>query len=234
MQNLDILLADLKIHIEHNYAFMTKFCKKYTCEFDVSDIAVESHNADVQKEFENADGVEIGVCESLCIYRAIAEQLPHFDRFVFHGAAVEYQNNAYVFAAPSGTGKTTHISLWKKHLGDSLSVINGDKPIIKAAQNDFTVYGTPWAGKEGLHNNIKAPLKAICFLKQGKQNKISCLDKNEALTRILKQVYIPKNKNALSQTLSLVGNIIENIPIYLLECDISDNAFETSFNVLTK
>lgn len=234
MQNLDILLADLKIHIEHNYAFMTKFCKKYTCEFDVSDIAVESHNADVQKEFENADGVEIGVCESLCIYRAIAEQLPRFDRFVFHGAAVEYQNNAYVFAAPSGTGKTTHISLWKKHLGDSLSVINGDKPIIKAAQNDFTVYGTPWAGKEGLHNNIKAPLKAICFLKQGKQNKISRLDKSDALTRILKQVYIPKNKNALSQTLSLISNIIENIPIYLLECDISDNAFETSFNVLTK
>lgn len=234
MQNLDILLADLKIHIEHNYAFMTKFCKKYTCEFDVSDIAVESHNADVQKEFENADGVEIGVCESLCIYRAIAEQLPRFDRFVFHGAAVEYQNNAYVFAAPSGTGKTTHISLWKKHLGDSLSVINGDKPIIKASQNDFTVYGTPWAGKEGLHNNIKAPLKAICFLKQGKQNKISLLDKSEALTRILKQVYIPKNKNALSQTLSIISNIIENIPIYLLECDISDNAFETSFNVLTK
>lgn len=234
MQNLDILLADLKIHIEHNYAFMTKFCKKYTCEFDVSDIAVESHNADVQKEFENADGVEIGVCESLCIYRAIAEQLPRFDRFVFHGAAVEYQNKAYVFAAPSGTGKTTHISLWKKHLGDSLSVINGDKPIIKAAQNDFTVYGTPWAGKEGLHNNIKAPLKAICFLKQGKQNKILRLDKSDALTRILKQVYMPKNKNALSQTLSLISNIIENIPIYLLECDISDNAFETSFNVLTK
>lgn len=234
MQNLDILLANLKIHIEHNYDFMTKFCKKYTCEFDVSDIAVESHNADVQKEFENVDGVEIGVCESLCIYRAIAEQLPRFDRFVFHGAAVEYQNNAYVFAAPSGTGKTTHISLWKKHLGDSLSVINGDKPIIKAAQNDFTVYGTPWAGKEGLHNNIKAPLKAICFLKQGKQNKILRLDKSDALTRILKQVYMPKNKNALSQTLSLISNIIENIPIYLLECDISDNAFETSFNVLTK
>lgn len=234
MQNLDILLADLKIHVEHDYDFMTKFCKKYLCEFSSPDITVVSYKAATIKEFENANGVEIGVCESLCVYRSIAEQLPFFERFVFHGAAVEYQNNAYVFAAPSGTGKTTHITLWKKYLGDSLTVINGDKPIIKASNNDFTVYGTPWAGKEGLHNNIKSPLKAICFLKQATQNKIIPLGKSEALDRILKQTYIPKNKNALSETLKLIGNVIENIPVYLLECDISELAFKTAYDVLTK
>lgn len=234
MQNLDILLADLKIHVEHDYDFMTKFCKKYLCEFSSPDITVVSSKAATIKKFENANGVEMGVCESLCIYRSIAERLPFFERFVFHGAAVEYQNNAYVFAAPSGTGKTTHITLWKKYLGDSLTVINGDKPIIKASNDDFTVYGTPWAGKEGLHNNIKAPLKAICFLKQATQNKIISLGKSEALDRILKQTYIPKNKNALSETLKLIGNVIENIPVYLLECDISELAFKTAYDVLTK
>lgn len=45
---------------------------------------------------------------------------------------------------------------------------------------------------------------------------------------------MPQNATALSRTLSLLDKLIENIPIYMLECDISREAFETSYNEMTK
>lgn len=233
MQKIDILLADLKINIEHKYDYISYLCKDYISQSDTPDIIAKADNAAILKEKELVPSAPIESCESLCIYRAIGEQLPHFDRFVFHGAAIEYGGNAYLFTAPSGTGKTTHINLWKQYLGDKVDIINGDKPIIKAG-NISTVYGTPWAGKEGYQRNTSAPLKAICILKQGKENKITKLELAEAVNHLMRQVYLPKNQISLSATLSLLGKMIENTPVYLLECDISKQAFETSFNQMAK
>jgi len=212
---------------------MLRLCKDYIADFEKSDItAVTDENA-VLKEKEMVPAAPIETCESLCIYRAIAEQLPQFDRFVFHGAAIEHGGNAYLFTAPSGTGKTTHINLWKKYLGNNVNIINGDKPIINVADNPI-IYGTPWAGKEGYQRNVSAPLKAICILKQGKTNNITRLKTADALNHIMRQVYMPHNVQALSKTLALIGKIIENIPVYMLECDISEEAFRTSYEELTK
>lgn len=233
MQKVNILLSDLKISIEHKYDFMTGFCKKYVAEFNMSDITVKTDETAVLKEKETVPNADIAVCESLCIYRSIAEQLPQFDRFVFHGAAIECDGNAYLFTAPSGTGKTTHINLWKKNLGDRVDIINGDKPIIKTGDT-VTVYGTPWAGKEGLHRNASAPLKAICILKQGKTNNITRLDKSDAVNHLMRQVYMPRDIAALSKTLTLLGTMIEKIPVYILQCDISNDAFEVSYDALIK
>ena len=233
MQKIDILLADLKINIEHKYDYMSYLCKDYISQSDTPDIIAKADNAAILKEKELVPSAPIESCESLCIYRAIGERLPHFDRFVFHGAAIEYGGKAYLFTAPSGTGKTTHINLWKQYLGDKVDIINGDKPIIKAG-NISTVYGTPWAGKEGYQRNTSAPLKAICILKQGKENKITKLELAEAVNHLMRQVYLPSNPSALSKTLELLGTVIENTPVYLLECDISKQAFETSFNQMAK
>ncbi len=233
MYKLDILLADLKIQIEHEYHYMSQFCKDYLSEFDAPDITAIADKKSILKEKELVPGAPIEACESLCIYRAIAEQLPQFNRFVFHGAAIEYDGSAYLFTAPSGTGKTTHINLWHKYLGDKVDIINGDKPIISADKTS-TVYGTPWAGKEGYQRNTQAPLKAICILKQSKTNSIVRLKNSEAINHLMRQVYLPSNPLALSKTLELLGTVIENTPVYILECDISKEAFETSFNQMTK
>ncbi len=233
MPKLDILLADLKIQIEHKYDYMSQFCKDYLFEFGAPDITAKTDKESILKEKELVPGAHIESCESLCIYRAIAEQLPQFDRFVFHGAAIEYEGEAYLFTAPSGTGKTTHINLWRKYLGDKVDIINGDKPIIKV-DDTATVYGTPWAGKEGYQHNASAPIGAICILKQSKTNSIVRLKNSEAINHLMRQVYLPHNPLSLSKTLELLGVLIENTPVYMLECDISKEAFEASFNAMTK
>ena len=232
-QKIDILLADLKVNLEHNYDYMSHFCKDYISQFDTPDIIAKADESAILKEKEMVPTAPIESCESLCIYRSIGEQLPHFDRFVFHGAAIEYDGNAYLFTAPSGTGKTTHINLWRKYLGDKVDVINGDKPIIRVGEAS-TVYGTPWAGKEGYQRNTSAPLKAICILKQGKTNNIVRLPKSVAVNHLMRQVYLPHDSVALSKTLALLGTMIESTPVYMLECDISQAAFKTSYNEMTK
>ena len=230
---LDIMLSDLKIHIEYKYDYMQQLCKDYLAQFDKADISARAEDSAILKEKEMVPQAPLESCESLCIYRTIAEQLPTFDRFVFHGAAIEYDGNAYLFTAPSGTGKTTHINLWKKHLGDKVGIVNGDKPIIHVG-DAVTVYGTPWAGKEGYQRNTKASLKAICILKQSKTNSIVRLPTGDAINRLMRQVYIPHNAIALSRTLDLLGQMIQKIPVYELLCDISENAFKTSYTEMTK
>ncbi len=233
LKSFSVKISDLKININHKYNFLYDFCREYIIAYaNAADICVESCETDIKKEHNTVPEAPIEVCESLCVYRAIAEQLPQFDRFVFHGAAIEYNGEAYLFTAPSGTGKTTHINLWKKHLGDKVDIINGDKPIINVS-NTCTVYGTPWAGKEGLCRNTSAPLKTICILRQAKTNKIARLKSTDAVNHLMQQVYLPKDEAALSKTLSLLGQLIESTPVYMLDCDISKQAFDTSFNMLT-
>lgn len=232
MPKLDIMLSGLKISIEHNYDYMLSFCKDYAAQFDKPDITARAEPNAILKEKAMVPGAPIESCESLCIYRVIGEQLPGFDRFVFHGAAIEYDGDAYLFTAPSGTGKTTHINLWRRYLGDKVDIINGDKPIIHAGKSS-TVYGTPWAGKEGYQRNTSAPLKAICILKQGKINSIVRLPKSAAVNHLMRQVYLPHDPVSLSKTLELLGAVIENIPVYIMECDISEQAFNVSYKTLT-
>lgn len=212
---------------------MLKFCEDYKSDYDEADIEVCTNDEEILKEKMLVPNAPVEACESLCIYREIAEKLPFYDRFVFHGAAIEHQGNAYLFTAPSGTGKTTHINLWRKNLGNKVNIINGDKPIVELAENTV-VYGTPWAGKEGYQRNVSAPIKAVCILKQSKSNSIIRLGIGDALNGVIKQVYMPKNPESLAKTLSLIGRFLENVPVYLLQCDISDEAFQIAYNEMTK
>ncbi len=226
-----IRLADLNIGLFAS-AGIKKLCTDYIISEASVSISVEVTDSALEQEAARSEAPSRLQCESLLVYRELAERLPQFSRFVFHGAAIEYDNKAYLFTAPSGTGKTTHIKLWQEYLGDKVRVINGDKPIV-CTQNEPRAYGSAWAGKERMHNNISAPIGAVCIIKRGKENKIRLLSKSESISGIVSQVYLPQNSEALSKTLSLINELILKTPIYELRCDISKDAFLTSFNEIT-
>ena len=50
------------------------------------------------------------------------------DIFLMHGSALCMDDRAYIFTAPSGTGKSTHARLWREIYGDRVRMINDDKP----------------------------------------------------------------------------------------------------------
>lgn len=174
-----------------------------------------------------------GYNEGACIYQAIGEQLPLYNRLLMHGAAITYEQDGYLFTASSGTGKTTHIYLWKKYLGEKVDIVNGDKPIIHIEDEQVTVCGTPWGGKENWQKNRMVPLKGICFLRQAKKNQITQVEPGELVGAIMQQVYLPNDEMAAAQTLYLLDKLMRMVPIYVLQCDMSEEAVKCSFEKMT-
>lgn len=235
MFEFKIKLADKLILLKSQFEFSRDFCRDYLFDFACApDITAQVPFNEVEEEMSAAEvAVTPQYAECLCLYRKIAEKLPLFDRCVMHGAAIEYGGSAFIFTAPSGTGKTTHIKLWKKYLGQKVSIINGDKPILKIKKDGVTAFSSAWSGKENLQYNTSAPLQAICLLKQAKQNKIYRVDPKKHLAALLNQIYLPRDEESAGKTLRLFSQLLEQIPIYILECDISQAAVKTSFEALT-
>ena len=224
--------SDLNIKIKSIYDYTYDFCREYICD-GTPDFAVETTEEKIDAEINTVDfGPSRGYAESICIYREIAEKLPEFNRCVFHGAVLEYNNKGFIFTAPSGTGKTTHIRLWKKFLGDKVSIVNGDKPILHIEKDGVIAYATPYAGKEKYQNHSSVQLCGICIIKRGKENRIEKVKAGDYLTEIITQMYMPFEPEHSIKTLELLDTLLKTVPLYVLHCDISEEAFKTSFGEL--
>ena len=231
--NFRIDIAELTAELITRYEENRRFCADFLSNSECADIIASVSEEEIDREMGAYDTpFSRKYCECVCLYRSIAEQLPAFDRFVFHGASIKVRDKGYIFTAPSGTGKSTHVSLLMKYFEDEVTVINGDKPIVGILQNGVNVYSCPWAGKEGWKNNISAPVGGIILLRRGKINCISKISPAEYFDELMKQVYIPKNGVAMLRTLELLDALAERVPFYLLECDISRDAAETSYEIM--
>ena len=235
MPQFCLQLAGLSVSVASQYSQVEHMCSGYEVPKGASsDIDVRIDPQDIDAERDEGAWSD-AYLETLAVYRQIAEALPAFDRMLVHGALLSFQGEGYLFAAPSGTGKSTHALLWKRFLGDAVSIVNGDKPIIHVPGKDDppVAYGTPWAGKEGWHENVSVPLRAVCFLRQAPTNSIELLDASSCVDRLLRQAYLPFNSRAAGRTLELLDGLIGRVPLYELACDISRDAVRCSFEALS-
>ena len=232
--SLVVKLADLHIGLESDTPELKDFLKDYIVEQATPDFIITWTEEDIAQETQNAESeFSRHYIETLVVLRKISELLPKHQRFLFHGASISYDDKAYLFTAPSGTGKSTHIRLWRKLLGNDVNIVNGDKPFISLQNNEPYIYGTPWAGKERWQRNCSFPLGGICFIQRGLKNNIRSITPEEALPLILKQVYLPQDPQSLDCTLQLLDTLMNGTPLYLLSCDISEEAVRCSFEALT-
>ena len=141
-----------------------------------------------------------------------------------HAAVIGVGDKAYAFTAKSGTGKSTHIALWKRFLGDRVSVINGDKPILRFIDGKLYAYGTPWCGKEMWNTNMRAELNGLCFLERAKENKIVKITPMEASPLVMKQILIPNDAEGVIKTFEMVDKMLSITNLWRLGCNISQEA----------
>ena len=84
-----IKIAELTVEMRAKYPLSRKLCAGYILDelHGAPDIVAEASDSEIDAEMA-AEGVDAReYCEFVCLYRAIAERLPEFDRIVFHGAA---------------------------------------------------------------------------------------------------------------------------------------------------
>lgn len=211
-------MAKLRIAVHNRFPMVEDMCKSYIAE-GFPQFSVETTNEGLQAE-RNSSPEEYSdeYLETLSVYRQIGNLLPVWDGILFHGAVIEYKGGAYAFTAKSGTGKTTHITHWKRAFGDDVQPVNGDKPILRYIDGALFACGTPWAGKEGLQRNVCVPLKGICFLSRGDENHISPLSPGSSLERMLSQVHLPQKRSSAIKALSLLDKILTDTPLWEMAC----------------
>lgn len=230
---MKIKVADFVFEIDNKFDSWEKFVRDY-----VTDENPDFHiNLDL--EYLNAKRLgmpehNLAYIEYLEVYRAICDIVVAHGGIMMHGAVIEFGNGAYMFTAPSGTGKTTHISMWKKLYGDRVRILNGDKPIIRFVNGEYIVYGTPWCGKEHFNVNAKAPLKGIFLLSRAPENSVSVVSNNTFNAFLVKQVYLPKAASGKLKTLDFIDSMFSSVPLYSLKCNISLDAAKVASDVIKR
>lgn len=225
-----IRIANLTIGIENKYGYVRRLCREYETDKGTPDFSVSVSEQEIAEEQKNsAEDREAGkftpqYCESICLYRAICLKLVEYDAFLMHAAAVELDGEAYLFAAKSGVGKTTHAKLWLQEFGERAKVINGDKPVCRFLDGRLYVFGTPWCGKENLGSNAMSPVKAICFLERGADNRICRMEEGEVIRRIFHQLLMPKEEADMDHFLDMIDRMLAMVECYLLRCNMEKEA----------
>ena len=227
-------IAELLVEFTPRYALALRACQDYLVETEERvDFSISVSDEEIAETQKSAPEQSLAFAENFCIFRRFTEEAAKRGAILFHAAAVEVGGFAYAFSAPSGTGKSTHITLWRRRFGRRVGIINGDKPFLREKDGVFTVYGSPWCGKEGWNKNVCAPLKALCFLSRAEENAITPLSHEEALPRVFAQMLKPKDEAGVRATVHLADLLIREVPIYSLACNISPEAAELSFRTMS-
>lgn len=162
--------------------------------------------------------------ELVLIHSKLSQELLDYDILLVHGSAISMDGEAYLFTAPSGTGKSTHTRLWREVFGDRTMMINDDKPMLKIQRDSVEVYGTPWRGKHRLGCNDHRPLKAIIELNRGAENRIWRINAADAFPVVRKQAIAFQDVGMMTKILSLEKVLIETVPFYRLSCNMEKDA----------
>jgi hypothetical protein len=219
-------IAGLTVGIEHRYGYLPVLCKNYLAsEESIPCFTVSPTQAEIDAEGAlSMPRFPDPYLESVVAYRQIAEKLPAYDAMVFHGAVVVLDGRAYAFTARSGVGKTTHLRLWLEAFGARAFVLNGDKPVLFWKDGRAYICGTPWKGKENLGEGGVLPLSGIGFLNRSERNAAHAVSASDALAAFLQQVYMPKNGEALLQTMALCDKVLSSVPLLSMHCNMDIEA----------
>ena len=235
--------AGVVVRVDSLHPDVHGLCQDYLC-YGEPDLVVGTSQADIDFERVRSEAVDLaagrethaasdGYLETLAVYRKVAEAMPAWSVFLMHGSCVAVDGAAYLFCAPSGTGKSTHARLWRELLGERAAMVNDDKPLVRVLGEGAVAYGTPWDGKHRLSNDVAVPLRAVCLLSRGEDNHIEQVPVAGAYPALLRHVYRPLDSTALALTLGLVDRLVACVDLWRLQCNTDIEAAELSFSAMS-
>lgn len=138
---------------------------------------------------------------------------------LIHASTILYNGYGYPFIAESGTGKSTHSSLWLKHI-ENCELMNDDNPVVRIMEDGIPyIFGSPWSGKTPCYRPVSARLGAVTRIERAPQNSIAQLGPVQAFASLLPACSSMKWDSAIYNHLcDAVTRIIETTPIFTLYC----------------
>ncbi len=138
---------------------------------------------------------------------------------LFHSAVVSYQGKGYMFLGRSGTGKSTHASLWRRFI-EGTELMNDDNPAVRIRPDGTAmVYGTPWSGKTPCYRNVSCPVGGIVLLSQAPYNEIKRLKGIEAYAAVMPSISGKRWDRSIADGLHETENeLAGKVPVWHLDC----------------
>ncbi len=228
-------IAGLNVGYDSKYNKLSQRSEPYLAEEGtVAKYFIKLDYNELEKSLPDYPLLDIEALEYMRVGSYFYTALIDNNGFLLHASAVVVDGVAYCFSAPSGTGKSTHTSLWLKAFADKGAyIINDDKPAIKIVDGQPMVYGTPFSGKYDISVNIGVPLKAICFIERSQTNSIQRVSPLKAVTRILDQTIRPDSEELMDKLLKTLEEVVMSVPSYILSCNISEEAAIIAYNEMS-
>lgn len=139
---------------------------------------------------------------------------------LMHASVIASGNKGYLFLGKSGTGKSTHTSLWLKHI-PGCHLLNDDNPVVHVdiQGKQVTVFGSPWSGKTACYRNESMPVGAFVRLEQAPQNEIKKEGTVRAFAALLPSCScLKQDKEIYGGIVSTVTDLASLAPTFHLKC----------------
>ena len=243
MAEFSIKIAGRVAAVTSRFESTRDYCARYLTE-EAADFAVDVLPEDLVREQELADreAKEEGLkrrkftdpfLERAVIQRKVAEHLLRFGTLLFHGSAVAVEGEGFLFTAACGTGKSTHTRFYREVFGDRAVMVNDDKPFLRFTEDRVLLCGAPWSGKHGLDTNITVPLRGICILERGSEDRIEPITAGEAATMLLHQGAAPLDTALLPDFYRLVDRLGRSVPLWCMACTKDPSAAKVSYTAMS-
>ncbi|MDD4938624.1 MAG: hypothetical protein PHE18_03615 [Candidatus Omnitrophica bacterium] len=135
--------------------------------------------------------------------------------FFLHSCGVKIDGGAYLFAGPSGAGKTTIAKLNLKRN----KILSDETVAVVKNQKDYNAYATPFFGDLAkVTSDDNAPVKAVFFLKQSNRFGHKRLDTLRAAQALLQNIFLIGNecKDNLGRVFDIALDLVKRVPAYEL------------------
>lgn len=229
-------IADVVFEADFVYAYSAHLYQKYVYSGQSpSKLHIGFSQKQIELEGVKNPNIPLPQLENLMVARAFSEYvLNNEDGIIFHCSAIAVDGKAYLFTAPSGTGKSTHAKLWRELLGERAVMVNDDKPIIRCVDGNFYVYGSPWNGKHSLDTNCRVKISGICHLQRGVDNQIKKVSPKDILPIILNQTIRPNKPESMDKLLNFISKMLNSVSLFELKCNTQLESAKISFNTMAE
>ena len=146
--------------------------------------------------------------------------------WAIHSASLLYRDRAWLFSASSGTGKSTHVALWRELY--QTPAINGDLNLLALEDGRPVIHGLPWCGTSEIFDKRTLPLGGIVLLKRADRDRVEELSDDAQALLVMQRFISPMwTPVQLGDGAAFAQRMSGLIPVCRLWCTKDPSAAET-------
>lgn len=181
---------------------------------------------------QNESSAVFGLNNMLMV--AFAFSSAYRNTLMMHSSVVSKDGYGYMFLGKSGTGKSTHTSLWLRCI-QGTSLLNDDNPVVRMVGGRAFVYGSPWSGKLPCYKNERAEAGSFVMLEQRPYNRITRQDTVGAFSCLMSSCSMMVwDKGSYDRQVETMSQLVSSVPAYRLECLPDEDAARLSYETIAR